>query len=156
MEGIPVAHWPIHAVMEKVTATETLTVKAFLSVASTTAVGMILDLIPRMIAAIIPSQVSNIISLSKIVRERNIYFKHVFAESIQVAETCNGGNSCCSPSKQCVDGEGDCDNDNDCEGNLVCGVDNCDRANPAFDSTDDCCFSLILGTDKQIFFHQNL
>ena len=57
MEGIPVAHWPIHALMEKVTATETLTVKAFLSVASTTAVGMILDLIPKMIAAIIPFQV---------------------------------------------------------------------------------------------------
>ena len=81
-------------------------------------------------------------------RERNIYFKHVFAES----ETCNGGNSCCSPLNQCVDGEGDCDNDNDCEGNLVCGVNNCDQANPAFDSTDDCCFSLILGTDKHIFF----
>ena len=75
-----------------------------------------------------------------------------FAESIQLAETCNGGNSCCSPLNPCVDGEGDCDNDNDCEGNLVCGVDNCDRANPAFDSTDDCCFNLILGTDKHIFF----
>ena len=40
---------------------------------------------------------------------------------------------------QCIEGEGDCDSDADCKGDLVCGVDNCDRNNPGFDATDDCC-----------------
>lgn len=34
----------------------------------------------------------------------------------------------------CKEGEGDCDDDAECEGELVCGINNC-----AWNSTDDCC-----------------
>ena len=35
----------------------------------------------------------------------------------------------------CKEGEGDCDDDAECEGDLVCGINNC-----AWNSTfDDCC-----------------
>ena len=54
-----------------------------------------------------------------------------------------GGDSCCTGSKPCGEGEGDCDYDSECAGNLVCGLDNC-RRGPlrhigSFDDTDDCC-----------------
>ena len=40
---------------------------------------------------------------------------------------------CCSASKPCVNGQGDCDKDSDCYGNLVCGDNNCGRGKL------DCC-----------------
>ena len=53
---------------------------------------------------------------------------------------CNGGDSCCSVSSPCKEGEGDCDSNLHCEGDLLCGANNCDINNPGFDTTDDCCF----------------
>ena len=50
-----------------------------------------------------------------------------------------GGGSCCKPSKQCLEGEGDCDENNDCIGNLLCGVDNCDQR-LGFSAYSDCCY----------------
>ena len=45
--------------------------------------------------------------------------------------------SCCNPSNQCYEGEGDCDKNSDCAGDLVCGKNNCGDAwsNKAY----DCC-----------------
>jgi len=61
----------------------------------------------------------------------------------QTKEVCYGGDSCCTPTNQCLEHMGDCDNDNDCEGSLICGTDNCySDIRPAgsdFDDTDDCC-----------------
>lgn len=61
----------------------------------------------------------------------------------QTKEVCYGGDSCCTPTNQCLEHMGDCDNDNDCEGSLICGTDNCysDMWPPGsgFDDTDDCC-----------------
>ena len=53
---------------------------------------------------------------------------------------CNGGDSCCSVTSPCKEGEGDCDSNLHCEGDLLCGANNCDLNNPGFDTTDDCCF----------------
>ena len=49
---------------------------------------------------------------------------------------CDGEDSCCSNGVDghCREGEGDCDADAECEGELVCGTDNC----PCGDG-DDCC-----------------
>eukprot|EP00121_Abeoforma_whisleri_P011094 Awhi_evm1s10234 len=49
--------------------------------------------------------------------------------------------SCCTTSDPCKIGEGDCDDDNDCEGDLVCGFNNCESEfNWGNDkSTWDCC-----------------
>ena len=51
--------------------------------------------------------------------------------------------ACCSAANPCTLGGGDCDNDNECEGNLMCGKDNC---RPDFSTTGsnwhkaaDCC-----------------
>ena len=52
---------------------------------------------------------------------------------------CTGGDSCCTSSNRCGENEGDCDFDVDCEGNLKCGIDNCNGA--SFDDGDDCCTS---------------
>ena len=46
---------------------------------------------------------------------------------------------CCSTSKQCSEGQGDCDKDSECLGNLVCGRRNCDDSKfPDYDKTDCC------------------
>jgi len=52
-----------------------------------------------------------------------------------------GGWSCCTSSKQCGIGEGDCDNDSGCFGNLKCGYNNCNAINNnLWDSEADCCY----------------
>ena len=56
----------------------------------------------------------------------------------------SGGDSCCTSSQQCGEGEGDCDTDVDCAGNLKCGQgngfdDNCDTS-LGFLWDDDCCY----------------
>ena len=51
---------------------------------------------------------------------------------------CNPTNNdyqCCTTTNPCVFGEGDCDSDDECDGNLVCGTDNCGAGN----SNMDCC-----------------
>ena len=58
-------------------------------------------------------------------------------------QDCLGGDSCCTGSKPCGEGEGDCDEDSQCEGDLVCGTDNCRRGPLGqlgnFEVDDDCC-----------------
>ena len=48
------------------------------------------------------------------------------------------GYNCCTSSNPCGEGKGDCDNDSECQGNLVCGLDNCNTA-LGFASDMDCC-----------------
>ena len=49
----------------------------------------------------------------------------------------NNMYSCCTSSEPCAEGHGDCDSDLDCQGNLLCGFDNC----VGFSRSDaDCCF----------------
>ncbi len=50
---------------------------------------------------------------------------------------CTGGDSCCTEEYPCGEGEGDCDNDDHCEGDLVCGKNNC--VGDTFEDADDCC-----------------
>ena len=51
----------------------------------------------------------------------------------------DGGGSCCVPSNQCGENEGDCDEDIDCFGNLKCGTNNCDPR-LGFGKSTDCCY----------------
>lgn len=51
--------------------------------------------------------------------------------------TCNGKwHNCCTSEKKCGLGDGDCDNDEDCDGDLVCGTNNCPAS---WGETKDCC-----------------
>ena len=67
--------------------------------------------------------------------------------TIPDAGHCNGVPttdwSCCSSSKQCKIGEGDCDADSDCAGSLTCGNDNClndfSSLGSNWASSADCC-----------------
>ena len=56
------------------------------------------------------------------------------------ADVCNAiGDDiydCCTPSNQCGPNQGDCDSNSDCQGDLVCGNDNCQSP---FPSDADCC-----------------
>ena len=47
-----------------------------------------------------------------------------------------GSGECCTIEQPCKLGEGDCRFNEQCEGNLVCGQDNC---GPGFHNTSDCC-----------------
>ena len=52
--------------------------------------------------------------------------------------------NCCTEENPCKAGDGDCDNDDQCDGDLVCGTNNCVRNNPNFyyydfGSDSDCC-----------------
>ena len=60
-----------------------------------------------------------------------------------------GQDNCCSdlPGGLCREGEGDCDDDSECEGDLVCGVDNCPWDTPF--SGQDCCRQLCDMVDKK-------
>jgi len=50
---------------------------------------------------------------------------------------CLGENNCCTSSRPCGIGDGDCDRDSHCRPGLRCGKNNC--RGPGFDATDDCC-----------------
>ena len=65
----------------------------------------------------------------------NLIFGMILAE-------CSGGswnetNNCCTSESPCNLGQGDCDNDGECEGNLVCGNNNCGD-NFLWESADCC------------------
>ena len=48
--------------------------------------------------------------------------------------------NCCLLSNNCGVGEGDCDSDSECNGNLICGTDNCQSFDSGWlDSGFDCC-----------------
>ena len=54
-----------------------------------------------------------------------------FPPFIESASGCDGtlsgrnGSECCTTSKTCEIGEGNCDSSSECTGNLVCGTNNC-------------------------------
>jgi hypothetical protein len=50
--------------------------------------------------------------------------------------------SCCTSFSPCGINEGDCDDHFECQGELMCGIDNCINILPSdnFPSTHDCCF----------------
>ena len=62
--------------------------------------------------------------------------------SIDILEQCSPtktSDNCCSTGNyKCKEGQGDCDSDSDCEGDLVCGTNNCQKY--GFLNADyDCC-----------------
>ena len=70
----------------------------------------------------------------------NFHFSFLFSFLFPFYFSYSGGDSCCSSSFPCGLGGGDCDTDADCQGNLVCGTENCPNSSLySFDSTDDCC-----------------
>ena len=55
-----------------------------------------------------------------------------------VCDAATADSDCCTSSNKCSLGEGNCDSDSDCEGDLVCGTNNCRN----FDTTwsgGNCC-----------------
>jgi len=46
-------------------------------------------------------------------------------------------NKACTNNTQCQEGQGDCDHDENCQGELICGINNCKAANA--NATADCC-----------------
>jgi len=65
------------------------------------------------------------------------------AEVFSLTKRCRGRNfndrGCCSSENPCVEGEGDCENNKDCNGDLVCGNNNCKDFDSFFHEKDDCC-----------------
>ncbi len=51
---------------------------------------------------------------------------------------------CCSDDNKCQVGEGDCDSSSECEGDLVCGRNNCKDFSHHWPSDYDCCQSKCL------------
>ena len=80
-----------------------------------------------------------------------------FVLLIDPADECMGSPStdwnCCSAAFPCALGGGDCDNDDQCQGNLVCGADNClsefssNGHNPNWIMGADCCRGNLLEED---------
>ena len=66
-----------------------------------------------------------------------------------------GTGSCCQPDNTCGEGEGDCDKNEDCDGDLICGTNNCRKWNPAAPAAHDCCqksnSQLILPNHNRFF-----
>ena len=46
---------------------------------------------------------------------------------------------CCTKDNPCQHGEGDCDSDQECQGDLICGDNNCKQFAAYFHPKDDCC-----------------
>jgi len=65
---------------------------------------------------------------------------------VKLGPRCQGRNidkgKCCTMENPCDEGEGDCENDFECNGNLVCGVNNCKQFSDVFHPKDDCCVKL--------------
>jgi len=64
-------------------------------------------------------------------------------EEFPLTARCRGRNfepkGCCSIFTPCVEGEGDCEDDADCDGDMVCGNNNCKAFGDFFHAKDDCC-----------------
>ena len=63
--------------------------------------------------------------------------------------------SCCTFASPCGINEGDCDNNFECQGELMCGIDNCINILPLdnFPSTHDCCFDPQCNGNQDITWH---
>ena len=61
--------------------------------------------------------------------------------------------SCCTSVSPCGINEGDCDENFECQGELMCGIDNCINILPSdnFPSTHDCCFTASKCGGNQTF-----
>ena len=75
---------------------------------------------------------------------RNVETLETTTTTTTVATGCDGGDTCCTTSRRCAVGEGDCDGDWDCLPGLRCGVDNCHGG--SFDGSDDCCYRPSVAT----------
>ena len=65
-------------------------------------------------------------------------------DDLAAATRCTGilnyDSSCCTSSNPCGINQGDCDSDSECNGDLICGKDNCIDLWPGFgDAYADCC-----------------
>jgi len=71
-------------------------------------------------------------------------------------EGCQSSDGCsCSPQLPCGVNEGDCDSKEDCQGDLVCGKDNCEGE--LFEDDDDCCVDIGAGcVNSTQCYHQDL
>ena len=47
-------------------------------------------------------------------------------------------SDCCTDANPCNEGEGDCDDDSECNGDLVCGSNNCAKSLFPSEGTDCC------------------
>ena len=68
--------------------------------------------------------------------------------------------NCCTTANPCSLGKGDCNSDNECGGDLICGVNNCQRDFGFGFSTADCCIDASMlrhhvSEGTQSFFNQN-
>ena len=54
---------------------------------------------------------------------------------------------CCTKEHKCGIGEGDCDKDEECEGNLICGKNNC-KSHFSYDA--DCCYEPKEGKHQRL------
>ena len=64
----------------------------------------------------------------------------MFLLKILACDATNSDYECCKSSNNCAVGEGDCDSDSDCNGNLICGGDNCQSIDSDWAASDfDCC-----------------
>ena len=75
-----------------------------------------------------------------------------FNNIVDLSARCQGRNvdqgKCCTASRPCVEGEGDCENDQECSGELVCGNNNCQQFSSIFHAKDDCCVKPSSQTQK--------
>ena len=71
----------------------------------------------------------------------------LFNLTAALAPTCDGISStdwsCCSSSVPCSAGGGDCDYDSDCQGELICGTNNCNEVSGVshWSTAADCCIT---------------
>ena len=67
---------------------------------------------------------------------------------------CRGRNfepkGCCSIFTPCVEGEGDCEDDADCDGDMICGNNNCKAFGDFFHAKDDCCVKPETPSTKEV------
>ena len=71
-------------------------------------------------------------------------YMRTYINHIIIATGCTDGtnDACCTENNLCGIGDGDCDSDAECQGDLICGSDNCDTS-LGFDNDWDCCYDPI-------------
>jgi len=90
-----------------------------------------------------------------VLRRRILWHRAHFNDMTKGPRCVGQENGCCTDKNQCREFEGDCDEDKECEGNLVCGKNNCiwgkgdccKRASRCMYGGDSCCGDLKGGCD---------